>query len=118
MRPFRFPFESLLKYRRHRRDLCRLVLARVLEDDAKLLRERQALEQTRHGVLAEMRAGSHAGAIDVQRIAAWRFHAGRLQAQTVGRSDRGQKGVAEIVPALMMHDHPAILMDHEVVAQR
>ena len=44
--------------------------------------------------------------------------AGRVEAQRVGRGDRGEKGAVEIVPALMVHDLPSILMDHEVMAQR
>jgi hypothetical protein len=42
---------------------------------------------------------------------------GRSRRRGIGRRDRREEGVAEIVPTLMVHDQPSILMDHEVVAQ-
>ena len=42
----------------------------------------------------------------------------RIQAQGVGRGDVGEKGAAEIVAPLVVHDLPSLLIDHEVMAQR
>ena len=42
----------------------------------------------------------------------------RLEAQGIGRSDVGEEHAAEVVPALMMHDLPPVLMDNEMDASR
>jgi hypothetical protein len=41
--------------------------------------------------------------------------AGRIQAQGIGWRDRREKGVAEIVPTLVVDDQPPILVHHEVM---
>jgi flagellar protein FliJ len=76
---FVFKLESLLKYRRHRRDLCRQLLADVFADDRRLLENRAALEQQRAGQIGEIRALHAPGRIDIDRTAARRYFAGHVQ---------------------------------------
>ena len=73
MRKFKFQFESLLKYRRNQRDLCRQLLAKVLADDERLTAQRKALVQSRSNLLNELRHLGRAGEIDVSRSASRRY---------------------------------------------
>ena len=79
MKNFVFKFESLLKYRRHRRDLCRQLLADIFADDRRLLDNRATLEQQRAGQLGEIRELHEPGRIDIDRTAARRYFAGHVQ---------------------------------------
>ena len=78
MRKFTFQFESLLKYRRNQRDLCRQLLAKVLADDDRLAAQKKTLVQNRNDLLDELRNLSQAGEIDVSRSASRRYYAGQL----------------------------------------
>ena len=72
---FRFPLASLLSYRRHRRELCRQLLAEVLADDSRLRAEQQELEQEHGELLDELRRLGQSGGMDVDRAAARRYYA-------------------------------------------
>lgn len=78
---FAFPLDSVLEYRRSRRDMCRQLMARVLADDRELAaRERQLLEQ-RGAQLDEIRALDRGERVDIDRSMARRFHAARLHGE-------------------------------------
>ena len=79
MKKFVFKLESLLKYRRHHRDLCRQLLADIFANDRRLLENRASLEQQRAGQLGEIRELHEPGPIDVDRTAARRYFAGHVQ---------------------------------------
>lgn len=79
MKSFIFKLESLLRYRRHRRDLCRQLLADIFADDRRLQENRAALERQRTGQLGEIRALHEPGRIDIDRSAARRYFAGHVQ---------------------------------------
>lgn len=110
MRSFRFAYESLLTYRRHRRDLCRLVLAHALEEEARWLREHERLRQMRQDLLAELRSGCRAGSVDVDRIAARRYHAGQLHAQLAGAAQRRRliAGQLELLRGSLLEAHRGV----------
>ncbi|MBW3543460.1 MAG: flagellar export protein FliJ [Planctomycetes bacterium] len=93
MRPFTFRLQSLLKYRRHRRDLRRQLLAQVQADLRRLRDDARRLEQAREKQLNELRELSAPGAVDIDRAAARRYHAGRLQGEIFMR-ERQQLAVA------------------------
>jgi flagellar export protein FliJ len=78
LKTFQFKFEPLLNLRRYRRDLCRQLLAGVLDDDARLVAERRRLEETRHKQLAEMRRLGEQGVVDVGGSSARRYYSGQL----------------------------------------
>ena len=77
---FVFRFDALLQYRRHRRDLCRQVLAQVLADDRALVEQRQLLEQNRISQLQQLRQIVGDGEVNVDAAASRRYFAGRLVA--------------------------------------
>ncbi len=78
MQKFLFQLESLLKYRRNQRDLCRQLLGNVLADDHKLATQKQTLLESRNDLLDELRNFSQTGGVDVWRSASRRYHAGQL----------------------------------------
>ncbi len=78
MKTFHFKFEPLLKLRQYRRDLCRQLLASVLEDDARLVAERSKLEATRRFQLDEMKNLGASGSVDISGSAARRYYSGQL----------------------------------------
>lgn len=75
MSRYNFPLASLLTYRRHRRELCRQLLAEVLADDARLRAEQRGLEQEHGGLLSELRRFGQGGGLDVDRAASRRYYA-------------------------------------------
>ncbi|HUG92997.1 MAG TPA: flagellar export protein FliJ [Planctomycetaceae bacterium] len=78
MREFTFPLASLLKLRRHRRELCRQLLAGVLADDGRLQAEHAGLESERHALLEELRRLGGGGPVEIDRSAARRYYAAQL----------------------------------------
>lgn len=94
MKNFAFQFDSLLNYRRHRRDLCRQVLADILANQQQLAERRQMLEQQRSGQLDEIRTMHRPGQIEIDRTAARRYYAGQMQID-IGYLDRDRNVVAE-----------------------
>lgn len=79
MGQFRFQFDALLRLRRHKRDLCRQLLAQVFASDQELLNRRARVEADRNEVLDQLRGLGGAGqTVDIDRAAARRFHSGQL----------------------------------------
>ena len=75
---FTFTLESLLKYRRHRRDMVVNLLAQVLADDRKLEQQQHETEESRQSQLHELKALSESGRVDVDKSASRRYYAGIL----------------------------------------
>ena len=78
MRKFVFKFETLLKFRRSRRDLCLQQVAQVLDADRAMQAERESLEQRRLEQLDQLRKLGQAGELDVDRTASRRLYAVQL----------------------------------------
>jgi flagellar protein FliJ len=87
---FVFSLASLLRYRRHRRDLCRQLLAEVLADEQRLHAEQRASEHERRELLAEIRELGDAGPVDIDRSAARRYYAAQLSRRIAGTAQRRQ----------------------------
>jgi flagellar export protein FliJ len=88
MRRFTFPLASLLQYRRHRRELCRQLLAGVLADETRLRAEQEALEQERSDLMDDLRRLGGGGTVDIDGSAARRYYAlqlGRRIASAIAR---------------------------------
>ncbi len=81
MSGFVFPLRSLLDFRRHRRDLCRQLLAQVLADEANLLAERQTALASRERQFEEMRGLSRKGRVVVEAAISRRYHSGQILLQ-------------------------------------
>ena len=94
MKSFIFQFDSLLRYRRHRRDLCRQLLADVMANRRRLEERRAALEVERTDQLGEIRTLQQSGEVDVDRAAARRYYAGRMLVDML-LVDRDQEAVHE-----------------------
>lgn len=82
MASFQFKLEPLLRYRRHRRDLCRQMLAEILADEHRLILQRSRLDRARAEQLEEMKELARSARLDIDRTAARRYHAGYLLAET------------------------------------
>ncbi|MCH7990023.1 MAG: flagellar FliJ family protein [Planctomycetes bacterium] len=78
MKDFQFKFQSLLNYRRYRRNLCGIYLAEVLVKDRDLVSQRGSLERDRHDQLDELRDLSREGDVNIDRSASRRYFAGQL----------------------------------------
>lgn len=83
MARFVFRFETVLRYRRHRRDLCRTLLARLFEDDRKLEQQGTQIDTDRRSQLNEIRELAGESAVDIDRAAARRYYAGQLGIDTL-----------------------------------
>ena len=81
MPEFRFKLDSVLRYRRSRRELCLQYRAEVLSDDRELLAQRDDLLSRRESQLQELRAIGRAGKVSVDRATARRYHIGRLSGE-------------------------------------
>ena len=77
-------FETLLRVRRHRRDVVRQALARILADGQTIGELVRKAESERAEVLGGLKAGTSSGRIDVDRGAALRYQAVRLSAELAG----------------------------------
>jgi hypothetical protein len=78
---FVFALRSLLEFRRHRRNLCRQLLAQVLADEAALLNERHNVLASRERQFAEIRDLSRRGRVSVEGAVSRRYHSGQLLGQ-------------------------------------
>lgn len=87
MSNFTFEYEPLLRYRHHRRDLVRQLLARLLADHTAHVEQRRQLESSRLQQLREIDELTRQGSVDVTAAAGRRFHGGVLlgEMQTVDR---------------------------------
>jgi flagellar protein FliJ len=75
---FVFRLRSLLEFRRHRRDLCRQLMAQVLADEANLLSEQQTTLASREQQFQEIRDLSRRGRVVVEGAVSRRYHSGQL----------------------------------------
>lgn len=78
MKKFRFRFESLLAFRKSRRDQCCQILSVLFADLEKLGLKKQKTIGHRLDQLSELRDLSQKGQMDVDRLTSRRFHAGQL----------------------------------------
>ena len=78
---FVFALRPLLEFRRHRRNLCRQLLAQVLSDEAALLTERQTALASRERQFAEIRGMSRRGRVSIEGAISRRYHTGQLLGQ-------------------------------------
>jgi len=78
MKKFRFRFESLLSFRKSRRDQCRQILSGLLGDLDQLGLEKQKTMSHRIDQLSELRGLNEKGQMDVDRVTSRRFHSGQL----------------------------------------
>jgi flagellar FliJ protein len=78
---FVFALRPLLEFRRHRRNLCRQLLAQVLSDEAALLAERQTALASRERQFAEIRGMSRRGRVSIEGTISRRYHTGQLLGQ-------------------------------------
>lgn len=81
MKKFQFQFESVLKMRRHKRNLCRQLLGEILQSDQKLIQQKQNLEQIKQEQFQEIRLRQSSGIVDIDGATSMRFYAGQLQSQ-------------------------------------
>ena len=81
MKKFEFQFESVLKMRRHKRSLCRQLLAEILQTDQRLIDQRLQLEQLRQEQFQEIRLRQSKGLVDIDGATSLRFYASQLQSQ-------------------------------------
>ncbi len=81
MSGFVFALRPLLEFRRHRRNLCRQLLAQVLADEAALLADRQTALASRERQFAEIRGLSRRGHVSIERAISRRYHTGQLLGQ-------------------------------------
>ncbi len=81
---FKFRLQSLLKYRKNRRDQCRMILAEILATDQKLINRKSEFQNNRQETLAEIKQRGTAGTVDIDGIAARRFHSSHLTFSMMG----------------------------------
>ena len=89
-----FPLESLLRYRKNRRDLCRQLLAQILTNLQQLKQDRQSLQRRRVDQIDELRQLGAGGDVDIDRSAARRYYAGHMLGE-IQLVDRNREVVAE-----------------------
>jgi flagellar protein FliJ len=121
MARFTFTLESLLRYRRHRRDLVVNLLAQILADDHKLAAQQAETEEDRQRQIGELKALSESGALDVDRSASRRYYAGLLsgQLQGIARSRATVAGQLDLCrKALVRADQDVKLLDRLKDKQR
>jgi flagellar export protein FliJ len=90
MPKFTFSLTSLLTYRRHRRELCRQLLAEVLADDLRLRAEQEELRHEHGELLDELRDLGRGGGFDVDRAAARRYYAALVSRRIDASMERRQ----------------------------
>jgi hypothetical protein len=78
---FVFGLRPLLEFRRHRRNLCRQLLAQVLADEGALLAHKRTALASRERQFAEMRALSRIGRVSIEGAISRRYHSGQLMGQ-------------------------------------
>ena len=70
--------ETVLRVRRQQRDQVRMALAQFLAEARAVEERRRQAEQERVNTLTSLRSATMSGPLDVDRAAAFRFHAARL----------------------------------------
>jgi len=79
MKKFEFQFASLLNLRENNRQLCRVALAKILQDQQQLELQQQAIQNERNELLQQIRQLSQAGNVNVNEAASRRYYAGQLK---------------------------------------
>lgn len=121
MASFKFKLGSLLKYRGHQRDLCRQLLAQVLEDDAQCVRQQDEMRLQQEFLAQEMREISNEGGFNVNEIATRRFHIGQLKLQILELDQKRQQIAQQIQlcrNALIQADQAVKALDNLKEKQR
>lgn len=77
-------FETLLRVRRHRRDQVRAVLGRILAEGQAIEHRARQTESERGDAMSFLRSATASGGVDIDRAAAFRYHALRLSAELGG----------------------------------
>ncbi len=90
MSAFRFPLESLLRYRRNRREQVLQVLAQILMEERRIAGRQDELRGERESQLGEIRDMGRSGTVDIDRTATRRFHAGLLSTEIAGLDQQRQ----------------------------
>lgn len=112
MKKFAFKLNQLLKIRKNRRDLCRQLLAEVLQRDAELVRMRQEVSSERFNQLEELRRMGSGGRMNVDASVTRRSYAGQL-VRDIGLIERNRSVVAQQIIACR---HGLVLADQAVKA--
>lgn len=81
MNGFVFPLRALLNYRKHRRDLCRMLLAQLLADERQLDADRRRLTVAREMQVDEIRRINQRRPLPIDASAMRRYHSIQLRAQ-------------------------------------
>lgn len=80
MRQFQFRLESLLKYRRHRRDLLQSLYSSLLARKVEMHNQQSELSRRRERQLSEMREHVAAGTVNIDAAASRRYHTAQISA--------------------------------------
>ena len=83
---FEFRLESLLKYRRYRRDVLQSLYAGLLAQQQTMVAARVELSGHRDAQLDEMRTLVSPGQVDVSAASSRRFHTARIAAELLQRA--------------------------------
>ena len=75
---FVFRFETLLKYRQHRRDMVVTLLGQLMSDDRRLVEQRTEMESTRRGQFDEIRELANQATLNIDQAATRRYYAGQI----------------------------------------
>lgn len=78
---FEFRLESLLKYRRYRRDVLQSIYVNLLGQKREMESQREALTHRRERQIDEIRDINDASRVDISAAAARRFHSARIGAE-------------------------------------
>jgi len=78
MTDFKFKFESLLRYRKNRRDLCLQLLSQILAEDRELMKKQESLVRSRLAQLEELRALGKQGVFEIEGATARHNYIGQL----------------------------------------
>lgn len=96
MKNYQFRLASLLRYRIHQRDMCRLLMAEVMSDQQQVEREEASIEQSRQTSLDEISQMQHTGTFDVSAAAIRRYHAGQMQVDLMQLEKRKRLIIAQV----------------------
>jgi flagellar protein FliJ len=75
---FVFRFETLLKFRQHRRDMVVTFLGQLMSDDRRFVEQRAEMEAKRRGQLDEIRELANHTTINIDQAATRRYYAGQI----------------------------------------
>ena len=96
---------TVRRVREHRRDQVRLVLAQLLAEHSSIGGRIEQTQAEQLALLAELRAASALGKIDVDRMVAARYHIGRLSIE-IARLTASREASARHLQAARQAFHP------------